>query len=371
MRAAAILKSFSSKDESLCLHTIVERSQQSKATAFRLSETLVEAGLLERVGKQGYRLRIDVSLSKRFRIGYAAQSNVVSFTSAVTDSLVSAASNSNVNLMILNNKFSPKMALSNADTFVKEQVDLVIESQFDVKVARQIGAKFVDAHIPFIAIDIPHPGAFYFGADNYKAGRIAGRYLAKWCAKSWGQVASEIYFIGADAAGAHLNARLHGMHDGMCEMMPQLRNIRPCHIDTKGQFERTHDCMRRSLRQHKVQRALVGCVNDVSALAALQAFRDFGMEDECAIAGQDGTPEARDELRTGSSRLVCTVAYYPETYGERVIQYALNILNNKPVPPALFSQHELLTKDNVEKVYPNDNWMKSAATPVSVLPGVS
>jgi ribose transport system substrate-binding protein len=76
----------------------------------------------------------------------------------------------------LNNKFSARTALQNADTFVTENVDLVIDSQININVAAQIAAKFSDARIPYIALDIPHPGAVYFGADNYKAGRMAGRY---------------------------------------------------------------------------------------------------------------------------------------------------------------------------------------------------
>ena len=39
--------------------------------------------------------------------------------------------------------------------------------------------EYLEANIPFIAIDIPHPGATYFGANNYQAGLLAGRYLGK------------------------------------------------------------------------------------------------------------------------------------------------------------------------------------------------
>ena len=49
MRAASILKAFTSMTEILELRTITKLTQQTKATAFRLSETLVEAGLMERV----------------------------------------------------------------------------------------------------------------------------------------------------------------------------------------------------------------------------------------------------------------------------------------------------------------------------------
>lgn len=360
MRAAAILQCFASRGEILELRVITQRTRQTKATTFRLSETLVEAGLLERVGSHGYRLRVDLDPSRRCRIGYAAQSSVVAFTSTVTDSLIAAASEAHIDLVVLNNKFSPTIALRNADSFVQQKVDLVIDSQIDSAISAQIAAKFSDAHIPFIAVDIPHPGAFYFGADNYKAGRLAGRYLARWAARHWNGLADEIYLIGADVAGPSLAARMSGMYDGMIEVLPALRTLRRCHLDTRGQFERTLDTVRRYIRLRKLRRVLVGAVNDLSALAALQAFRDFGAEEECAIAGQDGCIEARDELRKPHSRLVCTVAYYPERYGKGLIQFAADILAGKSVPPAVLTYHELLTPQNVNKIYPNDNWLSSA-----------
>jgi ribose transport system substrate-binding protein len=360
MRAAAILKCFASMTEILELRTITKRSMQTKATAFRLSETLVEAGLLERVGQQGYRLRVELAPGRRYRIGYAAQSSVVAFTATVTDSLVAAASAANFDLIGLNNKFSPTVALRNADIFIAQKVDLVIDSQIDSAVAAQIAAKFSEAHIPFIAVDIPHPGAFYYGADNYKAGRLAGRYLAKWTAKHWDGQANEIYLIGADVSGPYINARLNGMYDGMIEVLPALRTLRCCQLDTKAQFERTLDTVRKYIRLRKLRRVLIGGVNDLSALAALQAFRDFGAEEECAIAGQDGCIEAREEMRKKSSRLVCSVAYYPERYGKGLIQFATDILTNKSVPPAILTHHEIMTPQNVDKIYPNDSWLATA-----------
>jgi ribose transport system substrate-binding protein len=104
---------------------------------------------------------------------------------------------------------------------------------------------------------------------------------------------------------------------------------------------------------------LIGAVNDSTALAALQAFREVGLERACAVAGQDGSLAAREEMRRPSTRLVCSVAYFPETYGARIIQLALDVLKHKPVAPAVFVQHELITPQNVDKIYPNDSWMKT------------
>jgi ribose transport system substrate-binding protein len=361
VRAVEVLNAFSSTSEVLDLRVVAGRVRLNKGTTFRLLETLVETGLLERAGKQGYRSSIQTTRAKRFRLGYASQSNLLPFTSAVTDGLITAASAANIELLILNNKFSARTALQNADNFVSENVDLVIDSQININVAAQIAAKFSDARIPYIALDIPHPGAVYFGADNYKAGRMAGRYLARWTMKHWKGNAEQVILLGVDAAGPLLNARLTGMVDGIGELLPNASGIPNHHFDTKGgQFEATLDLMRKYLRRRKAGRVLVGAVNDTTAMAALQAFREVGLEKECAIAGQDGSVLAREEMRRPFSRLVCSVAYFPETYGVRIIQLALNILNRRPVPPAIFIQHELLTSENVDKIYPNDAWMKNA-----------
>ena len=361
-RAAVTLKAFASSSEVLSLTTVVERTQLDKGTVFRLLETLVESGLIIRAGKHGYQSALQPLRTRRFRIGYASQSNLLAFTGIVTDSLLSAASRADIELVVLNNQFSPRIALENAKRFVEEKVDLVVDSQININIASQIGSTFLDAGIPFIAVDIPHPGSFYFGADNYKAGRIAGRHLARWALRYWHGAVEQVIYLGVDAAGPLLNSRLTGMCDGLNEIWPEGRNIPTCHYDTKGgQFDATLDTIRKHLRRRKVRRVLVGAVNDTTALAALQGFREVGLEEECAIVGQDANVDARQEMRRPSTRLLGSVAYFPETYGPQIIKLAIEILEKKPTPPAVFTQHELVTPQNVDKIYPNDAWILSAA----------
>jgi ribose transport system substrate-binding protein len=155
-----------------------------------------------------------------------------------------------------------------------------------------------------------------------------------------------------------LNSRLTGVSDGLAEYLPASRRILVSHYDTKGgQFDAALDAMRKHLRRNKMKRTMVAAVNDTAALAALQAFRETGLEEESAIVGQGASHEARQELRSPNTRLIGTVAYFPETYGSRLIKLALEILENEHVPPAVFTKHELVTRENVNKVYPNDAWM--------------
>jgi len=59
-------------------------------------------------------------------------------------------------------------------------------------------------------------------------------------------------------------------------------------------------------------------------------------------------------LRRPGTRLVGSVAYFPERYGDELIPLALNILQLKPAPAAIFVKHQLLTPRNVDLVYPLD-----------------
>ncbi len=77
------------------------------------------------------------------------------------------------------------------------------------------------------------------------------------------------------------------------------------------------------------KRTLVGAVNDVCALAAIRAFEEAGASEKCAVIGQNAILEARNELRKPNTRLVGTVAYFPERYGDELVTLALQLLQKK------------------------------------------
>ena len=210
-----------------------------------------------------------------------------------------------------------------------------------------------------IAVDVPHPGAIYLGPDSYRAGHMAGGHLGGWAARNWDGRADEIVLLDSALAGPAVAARLRGMLDGMTEAAPGIGKAKLFRYDSQGRFGIGLEAVTRHLRRTLAERILVGALNDLSALGALEAFRALGVEEKCGIAGQDGIVEARAELRKPATRLICTVAYFPEMYGERLIRLALDLLNNRPVPPVVLTQHRLLTPANVNSIYPNDSWLPS------------
>ena len=355
VHASQVLEAFQSSGDILRLRDVVTRTGFNKGMCFRLLYTLHQCGFLDKVGENHYRLASEVRRRRLYRIGYADQGQDTSFDREVRQSLIRAAEQKQVELIVVDNRYQPKIALRTADHLIREQVALVIEFQTDEMIAPAIASKYLEANIPFIAIDIPHPGATYFGANNYHAGRIAGQYLGRWAKRHWEGEADEILLIELRRAGSLPKARIRGIQTGINEVLRTPKPCRTVSIDGDGQFQTSLERVRKHLRESKAKRVLVGAANDPSALGALRAFQEAGRAKDSAIVGQNAEPEARAELRSADTRLIASVAYFPEKYGDGLLSLALDILARKPVAPAVFINHQLITPHNVDHYYPNDS----------------
>src|SRR5262249_43486443 len=291
--------------------------------------------------------------AKRYRLGYAAQGQDSSFPAEVHASLQRAAEAENIELIVVNNRYQPKVALRNAEHLIREKVDLVIEFQTDEAVAHAIASKYLEANIPVVAIDVPHPGATYFGANNYQAGLLAGRHLAQWAKTPWGGQVDEVLLLELVRAGSLVHARMGGVRAGLKEVLREAVDAVPVtSLDGDGQFKTSLEKVRRHLRESKAGYVLVGAANDPSALGATRAFQEAGRAGTCAIVGQNAEPDARAELREPRTPLIASVAYFPERYGDGLIRLALDILTHRRTPPPLFIRHQLITTHNLAHLYP-------------------
>jgi ribose transport system substrate-binding protein len=360
VHAAEILWSFQHAGESLRLRDVMDRTRFSKGMCFRLLYTLHHCGFVEKTEGGRYRLTSEVRRRKRYRIGYAAQGQDSSFGREVHAGLQRAGEREQVELLVVDNRYQPKIALRNAEQLIRDGVDLVIEFQTDEAAAPAIASRYLEAGIPLIAIDIPHPGATYFGANNYEAGLLAGRHLGKWARTHFSSQVDEILLLELARAGSLPRARMRGVLAGIKEVLREAETSPVVALDGDGQFKTSLERVRKHLRESKARHVLVGAANDPSALGAARAFQEAGRAATCAIVGQNAESDARAELREPRTPLVASVGYFPEKYGDGLIRLALDILGKRPVPPAVFVRHHIITPENVDHYYPNDALLGNA-----------
>jgi ribose transport system substrate-binding protein len=354
VHSSRLLSAFRSNGEALPLREVASRSGLPKTMAFRLLYTLEKCGMVEKIGENLYQSCLRPWRQRLFRLGYAAQGKDYEFSREVSESLRRAAGAEGIELISLDNRYSGKIAQRNADVLVREKVDLAIEFQTDENIAAAVAAKYRDAKIPMIAIDIPHPGATYYGANNYEAGLIGGRYLARWAKENWHGQVDEIVLMELARAGGLPRMRLTGTLAGLRLNLPAAANCKVTNLEGDGDLSRSFEAVRKYLRWSKSEHVLVGAINDPSALGALRAFEEAGRTRNCAVMGQNASPEGRAEMRQKHTQMIGSVAYFPERYGPELIRLSLDILSQRPVPPAVFVEHKLITPGTVDHFYPND-----------------
>jgi ribose transport system substrate-binding protein len=258
-----------------------------------------------------------------------------------------------VDLIEVENRFSIKLALKNAERLVNCGVDLAIEFQTYERIGTKVAHFFENANIPLIAVEIPHPNAVFLGVDNQRAGALAGRALCKAAQTHWDGKCDEMLFLDLELAGSLPHLRLSTAQRVMQNVLHSGCVL--THLDTRGQFGRSFELTRRHLQLTPRRRTLITGINDYAVLGALRAFDEAGRSSSCLAVSYGGGPEARRELRLPNTRLIAAVAFFPERYGENLLLLALDILNKRTTPPAVYMPVQLLTRKNVDQFYPHDS----------------
>jgi ribose transport system substrate-binding protein len=354
LRACEVLKAFGYEAECLRLRDLVSRTGLSKTTVFRIIQSLEAGGLIDRVSPDTYRTTIKPVKRRGVKLGYAAQGRQFPFSREVTQSVEAAASEEGIDLVSVNNHFSPRVAFRNAEELIEAGVHVAIEHQTFEEVAPVIAAKFREAKIPLIAVGFPHPGAIYYGPSNYQAGLVAGQALARWAKHHWQEEFDELVLLIRPSGGPIAKSRIDGIEAGVRETLVRNYGFETVRLNGEGQFAPALETVRKYLRHRRGSRSLVGAMNDSCALGAIRAFEEAGCAENCVAVSQGASVEGRAEIRTKGTRLIGSVAYFPENYGPQLISLSLAILGNKPLPTAVFVKHRLITRDNVDHFYPND-----------------
>jgi ribose transport system substrate-binding protein len=344
-KALDVLELLEQNNAPATLEDVYQKTHISKTSVYRILKTLVHRGYVAQTQNGQYRL---VSRPRRLRFGFATSSAEMPFSIAVSQSVTAAAAASGVELLMLDNRYDPDVAVQNAEEMVAKRVDLVLEFQVEEAVAPRVAHIFKKADIPLVAIDVPHPNATYFGVDNFEVGYEAGTLLAQHALRKWKGTADWVLGVGFSEAGSFVQSRIAGAFDSIRERVAGIPADRFVQIEGRGMRLPSQRAMASFLSgQTKRQRTLVAAATDSSALGILDAIRGAGREADFAIVGQDCIPEVLDEIRSGTSPIIGSISHEAESYGPRLIQLGIALLRGYTVPPYNYVRHRVVTPETL------------------------
>ena len=293
---------------------------------------------------------------KRIKIGFANLTEDIPFAVRVREGIEAAAKKvGNVDLVIADNKLDGATALANADNFITQGVQGVIEFQTDEKFGKSIMDKFKAKGIPVIAIDIPMPGATFFGVNNPVAGGMAGKGLGEWIKKNWNGQVDALVMLELPQSGPVPAARMKGQRDGLEAVVGKIPESKVKHLDSKNTLEEARKLMSDTLTTLPgAKHIAVVCINDDTAAGAIAAAEAAGRKTDIAVSGIDASERGREEIRKPGSPQIGSTASFPEKYGDKIVPALVKAINGEKLPAQFYTTHAFLTKDNVDKFYPGD-----------------
>jgi ribose transport system substrate-binding protein len=342
-KALDILELLQTENQPMVLESIHKRTRISKTTVYRILKTLVHRGYVRQGADRQYR---HIARPRKLRFGFGGQSAEMPFSEAMTASLRQAAAAVGVDLLVLDNHYDAQVAIDNAETFIRERVDIVIEFQVDEHVAPIIADKIAEAGIPLIAVDIPHPRATYIGVDNYRAGLEAGGLLADFALNHWDGRMDWMVGLDIEEAGQLVQSRITGAIQGVKARLPNLPVECFVRIDGRGMREKSYKVILDFLNRHpKDRHILIAAANDTSAMGAIQAIRELGREKHVAVVGQDCVEEMVLEMQRPGSPVVGSISHEVQLYGTKLIDLGLALLRGETVAPYNYIEHRVVSPD--------------------------
>lgn len=289
-----------------------------------------------------------------YTIGFANLTEDIVFTKLVRESIENAAAEmGNVTIVLADNKLDGATALSNTENFITQGVDGIIHFQTDEAFGNVIMSRARSASIPVVAIDIPMPGAVFFGADNYFAGRLAGEALGNYVNANWDGAADAMLVLELPQSGPIPAARMQGMLEGFQDTVTtKLTDEQIFRLDSKNTQEEAFKVVGDTLAGLPDAKKIVAVtINDGTALGTIAAAEAAGRGDQIMVVGQGADPSGQGEMIKDNSRYLGATGYFAEKYGFKLLPAMIDILECRQVAPAIYQDHVFITKDNLCEFY--------------------
>ncbi len=282
------------------------------------------------------------------KIGYISLGDSVPFVKLVSDGIREQVEASGAEFVFCDSEIDAGKALACAQQLAVQEVDGVLNFQVFQDSSPEICAALPEG-APVIAIDIvqePCQVAF-MGADNHRAGEIAGEAMGQYAQDNWDCDYTAYVSLESTAAGAANEARMGGYRDGFqkhCEIVEERV------LDGADRTDPALTQVSDLLTALPGDRIVVVAINEDGIIGAIGAARTLGRDGDLYYSGQGTDPSIWCEI-LNNPNYIASSAYFPERYGRILAPAIIDAINGDAVPAELFTPHVVINAENIEEHY--------------------
>jgi len=275
-------------------------------------------------------------------IGVSVLTKSNPFFNELADAIVEEAAKHNYKVIVADGNEDPVTQDQQVEDFITKQVDAIVLCPCKSK---EVGSSIVKANragIPVFTADIASMSkqgevVCHVATDNFGGGRAAAEAVIEML-DGKGKVA-----ILDFAVVESVMQRTKGFH----EKIPEAPGIEiVATLDGAGKEKKSADAAQAILETHDDLDGFF-CVNDPSAMGAVNAVKKAGKTEQVGIVGFDAQLFAREAVLDG--RLYATIVQYPKKIGSTVADAVHRHLVGKPVEPEILIPVSIYRKADAEK----------------------
>lgn len=296
--------------------------------------------------------------NKRYKIAWFVDSLTQDYMVDVQKGMKEMADKLGVDLQTFDANLDANRVMSDLDTVIANNYDGVMGYAVDPALGPRISKKLNDAGMAALWIDTPLTAFDYYQAvPNPVIGYQSGKALVDAMkAKNW-DPEKTVWICGDISAFAACTMRCEGYKKALDEAYPNFPKNNIVWYDMPYTLEDAMKSVNDTITAHPADNYVVtGVCADQVAEGAARALQAAGFTaDHAMVSGQGGGKGPRDELRKPKSLYASYGGYMPICAGKLAVNYMVRILNREPnLPKNVGQKVVVLTKDTVDKYYPND-----------------
>jgi ribose transport system substrate-binding protein len=282
------------------------------------------------------------------------------------DGVEGAAKVSGIKLKRYNNNNDGPTTINNARLMIQDKPDLILEYTGVEGIGASLKRMFEAAKIPYIAINIPIPGGYWFNLVNKEIGTDTANLvvpIAK--SKGWTAANTTVLIVQGSQYGPEVNDCVRYFYVTTAKHMPGMDQVDPSaitaltttigksgiQVDGKATLTDSYAAVKNALQTLPRDRhILLYSINDDSTLGSWRAITESHREQNTLVAGLGGSVAALKELRT-NPQWVAEGSVFSTNWGEYLIAMGVAIMNGVTPPPLTKSPQAVLTKATIDKYY--------------------
>jgi ribose transport system substrate-binding protein len=285
------------------------------------------------------------------RIVFANFNDEHTFGASVLRGIHAAAKNRpDVEILYLDNKSDAARAVENARNAATVKPDVFISYNTVPAAGPQIGRILKDANVPVLSVQVRVPGTPLYAVDNELSGYAAAKAVADAAKAKFGTGTPAVLLLTFPEGGPLFIERTAAARKAVAEAYPDAK-IEEQSTKNDPSVARQHATD--FLTRNPNAKIIIWAHVDSMGIAALTAARNASRADDVLISATGGDASTLPEIRRAGSSFVGTFSFFPELWGNELIDLAVRLAKKETLPETIRPKRQLfLSVQNVDQFYP-------------------